>query len=57
MLCAEVENLSERLPELRVEDGVDDGVEEWVDVTKPRGEDEDGHSWRVGQTKLGAKSI
>ena len=34
------ENLLEGLPELRVEDGVDERVDATVDVAQPRGKDE-----------------
>lgn len=49
--------LSKRLPELRVEDGIDDRIQEGVDITQPGGEDENSHSWREGQVELGAERI
>ena len=39
----EEDHLLEGLPELVVEEGVDDGVEGRVDVPQPRGEEEEGH--------------
>lgn len=44
--------LSERLPELWVEDGVDDGVEERVNVAQPCSQDEDGDSGVEGEADL-----
>lgn len=56
-LGATVEYLAEGLPELRVEDSVDDRVEEGVDVAQPSCQDESCHPWRVGQIKLSAQGI
>lgn len=51
-LGSTVEYLPKRFAELRVEDGVDDRIEEGVDVPEPGGEDESGHSWRERQVEL-----
>ena len=40
----EADDLLEGLPELVVEDGVDERVEGGVDVAEPRGEEEEGHA-------------
>lgn len=52
-----VKDFSERLSELGVEDGVDNWVEEGVDITQPSGQDEDRDSWGVVEAELGANRV
>lgn len=47
-----MEYFPKRLPEFRVEDGVNDRIEERVDVAQPRGQDEHGDSWVEGEANL-----
>lgn len=56
-LGAEMQYLAERLPEFRVEDCIDDRVQERVDVAQPCCQDEGCDPWRVRQVQLGAQRV
>uniref|UniRef100_A0A182IWB8 Uncharacterized protein n=1 Tax=Anopheles atroparvus TaxID=41427 RepID=A0A182IWB8_ANOAO len=53
----DVHNLFERLAELWVEDGVNDGIDEAVHVAEPRGQDENRHAWPTILVELGAHCV
>lgn len=53
----DVHDLLERLAELRIEDGVDDRVDEAVHVAEPGGENERGHARRTVQPEDGAHGV
>lgn len=53
----DVHDFFERLPELRVEDGVDDRVDEAVHVPEPGRQDEGRHARLAGHVQLGTHRV
>lgn len=53
----DVHDFFERLPELRIEDGVDDRVDEAVHVAEPGRQDEGRHARLAGHVQLGAHRV
>ena len=51
------EDAFECLPELEIKNGVNDGIDERIDVTQPGGELEHGHARLTRQIKLGANGV